>query len=216
MGNFSVLLRLGTSDWGTLVSTSIGLYHRPECPLPAVPVIMDLGSNVGYTLMDFACLYPHGRILGVEMDEKNYDIAVSNTRPFSNVHLINRAVAVTDGEVAYSVDEGEDAYRIVNDSSSGNIKRIKASSIPTLIKEFGLSRIDYLKIDVEGEELRLFAAPPEDLAWLALVGQINLEVHSEKEDYHVIRTVLEKHGFSVRDSALHWSSLVAVRCAAGE
>lgn len=53
-------------------------YHLAPGRLPDRPVILDLGSNIGCTIVHYKYLYGGSRIIGVEMDEGNYELAKRN------------------------------------------------------------------------------------------------------------------------------------------
>src|SRR5215469_16819459 len=71
----SVLCRSGSSDPNVLWDTFHGAAHLPRRDLPPLATIVDLGCNVGYTLLHFASLYPAARLIGVEPDPGNMSIA---------------------------------------------------------------------------------------------------------------------------------------------
>ena len=56
IGNKKVLIRTSTIDLETLQSTFINKYHIPPFELPSNPIILDLGCNVGYTILHYASL----------------------------------------------------------------------------------------------------------------------------------------------------------------
>lgn len=209
-----ICIRPSTSDWGTLLSTVSG-YHLPVWPLPERPVIVDVGSNVGYTLLDFITRYKDAQVYGVEMDNANYHLALENTRSHSAIRILNYAIASKPGEVFYDKALNSDAFSI---SECGD-KQVKtgvsvvAKTMNDLVRELKLTRIDYLKMDIEGAEYAIFTAK-EGLEWLARVHQLNIETHACEacEDPRaIISAALTANGFHVEPSPSHWGSLVAVR-----
>ena len=91
--------------------------------------------------------------------------------------------------------------------------RVRVISMEKLFNELNLTHVDYLKMDIEGKETRILGADVANLEWLSQVRQINGEVHGDALGNARLEMagVLLAHGFHVRESRLHWSSLLAVR-----
>ena len=102
LGGHRVLVRPGTSDLDTVWGTFGRRYHLPPADLGTPHTIWDLGANVGLTMAHFAFLFPHARVLGVELDGENVALARQNLAPWSDrCEVIHAAVWSTDGEVRY-------------------------------------------------------------------------------------------------------------------
>jgi FkbM family methyltransferase len=66
-------------------------------------VILDLGANIGITVADNARRYPGARLIAVELDPENAELARLNTAPWADrVELLQGAVWTEDGEIASS------------------------------------------------------------------------------------------------------------------
>ncbi|HWS15237.1 MAG TPA: FkbM family methyltransferase [Candidatus Methylomirabilis sp.] len=213
IGNRHVYARAGTEDFLTLYYVFHDRYHLPPGPLPARPVILDLGSNIGLTIVHYKYLHGGSRIIGVEMDEGNFELARRNVSGLGDVELLHNAVSVREGTVSYSGLEKEDAFRILpaaEGHATGHLKRVGSVTIPSIISRYGLSRIDFVKMDIEGEEENVLA-PGCDLSWLAVVGSMNIEIHGDASLTGSVLAVLERHGFRAWKDLHHWSSVMAVR-----
>lgn len=208
-----VLLRAGTSDYSTLQTTFLQQYHLPHAALRAQATILDLGCNVGYTVMHFAHEYPDARIFGVEMDRDNYNLARINTAGYKNISLLHRAVSTTNGTVSYGRTAREDSYRISSERAeeAGAQIQVESMTIGFIIQELGIEHIDYLKMDIEGEEVRVLSEGLSDLSWLNIVDMLNIEVHTDREDLTRIMALLRAHNFFAWKENLHWSCVRAVK-----
>lgn len=184
-----LLVRPGTSDGMVMWETFGRLFHLPPMKLRPDAVILDLGANVGYTAAHFAALYPKGRVIAVEMDAGNAEMARRNTQAFANIELVRAAIWKEDGELSYGGDS-EHGYSVVAVAS----KTAPALSIDTLIRSRGLGTIDYVKMDIEGAEDEVLRG---DLDWLKQVQSINVEVH-EPATIEGVKAVLERHGLVAR------------------
>jgi FkbM family methyltransferase len=204
--DFSLLCRPKSTDIGTLISVFDRGYHLPPADLPENAVILDLGVNVGYTVIDLARRYPTARIIGLEMDRENFEIAFKNVQPYgSRCTLLHAAVWTEDGEVSY---EGQttDSFHISSDGGESAVT-VRARSIGSLMSEYNLDRIDYIKMDIEGAEQELIELAEE---WAPKVGMMNIEAHSS-EIFEFIQEKLGKLGFDCTPSKSHWMSVFAVR-----
>lgn len=138
-----------------------------------VPLIIDCGANIGLSAYWFATEFRGARVLAVEPDQANADLADINTSRLGNVKILQAAVAATDCKVSlFNINQGSDAFRteVTIDGS------INAYSIQTLIKHADSSLEDLLivKIDVEGFEDALFETNTD---WIDAAGLVIVEPH---------------------------------------
>lgn len=204
-----VWFRNGTTDYATMVSAFLDGYHRPLRPLPPEAVILDLGANVGYTMLDFRFHHPRARIVGVELDARNLELARQNVDGLG-MELVHAAVFHRDGEITYDAGAAFDAFqaRAVGGVALTPSVTVPALSVNTLFSQLGIALADYVKVDVEGEEKELFLEG--DLAWLDRVGQIGIELHGgiTSED---VAAVLRARGMRTQPSPRHWSAVLGWR-----
>lgn len=212
LGGRTVYARPGTADAATLGSVFRDRYHRPPVELPAAPVILDLGCNCGYTILDYKHLRPDARVIGVELDADNLAVARRNLEGLRNVEVIHAAVSDRDGLAAYDTRVDEDAYRLVPAGAGdpAEATAVPALSPPSLLRRFGIDTVDFAKIDIEGEELRIFTAGA-DLGWLDAVRSLNMEVHADSAACDDLLATLRRRGFTAWKDHHHWSAIMAVK-----
>jgi FkbM family methyltransferase len=142
-------------------------------------IFLDIGANIGaYALFVAAFAGPGARIVAVEpqpdvFDRLSYNIAQN---PFHTVKAVACAVADKAGELTLFIDprnRGESSLKIVGTNEGAQI-RVPAVTLLDLVRAEGLTRIDAVKLDVEGAEdliLEPFLreAPPALLPRLLLV-----------------------------------------------
>lgn len=120
-------------------------------------VFIDVGANVGaYSLFVASKGGPTARILAIEPQPAIFDRLVHNIRlnAFATVKALDCAVADRAGEVTLFIDSrnsGESSVKIVASGGATPI-RVPAKTLLALIREEGLTRIDGMKLDVEGAE----------------------------------------------------------------
>jgi FkbM family methyltransferase len=121
-------------------------------------VFLDVGASVGgYALAIAAIGGPRARILAVEplpalFERLAYNIGQSD---FANVKAVCCALADVDGEVTLFVNthnQGESSVRIVSAEARVEQIQVRAKTLLTLAREEGYSKIDAIKLDIEGAE----------------------------------------------------------------
>ena len=163
---------------------------------------IDIGANIGaYSLFVAAFAGPSARIVAVEpqpdvFDRLSYNIALN---PFHTVKAVACAVADKAGELTLFVDprnRGESSLKIVGTNEGAQI-RVPAVTLLDLVRSEGLTRIDAVKLDVEGaEDLILepfFREAPESLR----PGLILVENGVDQWQLDLPK-LLESHGYRER------------------
>jgi FkbM family methyltransferase len=174
-------------------------YQLPLFPIKEDGTILDLGANVGYTVAHLATRFPKARVIGVEMDPENAEMARRNTRAFgARVQIVEGAVWTDDGEIHYGGDTAF-GFRVSSVPKPDQLRSEKvapAFNIETLCKEHDVSTIDFMKMDIEGAEAHVLYRNND---WLRRVNAMNLEVHTPAKRTDCMRhlqqfgLICEKH-----------------------
>jgi len=209
IGNKKVIVRSSTVDVETLQSTFIHKYHLPPFSLPREPIIIDLGCNVGYTLAHYNHLFTGSKLIGVEMDSDNYNLAKLNAKCI----ILNKAISVKNEIVYYDKRKHEDAYSIRKTESnleSNSFVSVDSITLQHLFDKYlqDSENVDFLKMDIEGEELSIFR---DNMRWLNRVEALNIEVHADEPELFNILELLKNHGFKAWKDKNHFSSIMAIR-----
>ena len=126
-------------------------------------VFLDIGANAGiYTLTAarrFSHLGGRGYVLAVEANPTmqarlNYNVALNDLE--THVRLAPVALSDRDGEVAFSISDqnlGESGLL----ATGGQTIHVPALALASLLSTHGVSRVDGMKIDVEGMEDAILA-----------------------------------------------------------
>ena len=168
-----------------------------EARLPQDCVFLDIGANIGAYALCVAAFSGQGaRIVAVEpqpdvFDRLSYNIAQN---PFHTIKAVACAVADKTGELTLFIDprnRGESSLRIVGTNEGARIT-VPAVTLLQLLRNEGLTRVDAVKLDVEGAEdliLEPFLreAPESLLPRLLLIengtGQWQLDLPQHLEAY---------------------------------
>ena len=110
-------------------------------------VAIDVGSHVGFWTVDLAQQFT--TVYAFEPAEVTFECLLKNTEEYDNVRAFNLAVGDKPGKCAIQNDKQRPG-----NSGSNYIKPGSGEITIVTLDEFGFEACDFLKIDVEGYELR--------------------------------------------------------------
>jgi FkbM family methyltransferase len=127
-----------------------GAYSDPRVDNPRV--ILDLGGNVGFASVFFACRYPAARIICVEPAETPQKTLRANIAPFSNIEVVQVAVTDQDGTVNFYEGPTDIGSSLSRREGSSEARPVQGKTLRSLLREAEVERVDLLKVDIEGAE----------------------------------------------------------------
>lgn len=168
------------------------------CPAGLNPesVIVDAGAHRGefsQTLMErYGCqchLVEANPELAARLSGQNFP------------HVLPAALSAQDGTATFITRKNPEAGGIFNRAQDdGNaVSEVETISLDTLMRRSALTRIDLLKLDIEGAEFELIEKTSDQV--LGLIGQITVEFHDflpefkEQGLYQEAKHRLETLGF---------------------
>jgi len=199
-----LFLRAIRADMQSFINTFIEPYLEKKPYLPAAETVIDAGANVGYTAVLFASWWPESTIISLEPDRENYELVLRNTCSYANIHVVHAALWNT--EAVLSIEAGQEDGFVVRESLAGEIKAENAArgiSLPQLLKQFGKSRLDFLKLNVEGSEKEIFSKGYD--AWLPETQAMLVELHDGKNPgcSSAVFSAVQNFRFAVAETAAY-------------
>jgi FkbM family methyltransferase len=172
-----VYLRARTTDVALCHEILLrGLYEAEFREAPGV--IVDAGANVGLSSVFYANKFPHSRIIAVEPEPSNYEMLLKNAAPYPGITPVHAALWKENGALnLFDTGAGNTTFQVTETADSKGTHgagRVRAVTLESLMADYGLERIDLLKIDVEGAEKEIFE---HSSAWIDRVGLIAVELH---------------------------------------
>ncbi len=171
-----IYLRLGTSDVGFCDEIFMRMAYALPLERP-LRVIVDAGANIGLTSLYYANQYPDARILALEPASANFSQLCKNVTAYPQITPIRAALWDRLDQIAivnplarhgtFQIWGGNDPEAVV-------LEHTPTMTVVDLLSTNGLTMIDLLKIDIEGAEVEVFAAPS---AWINMVSVIVIELH---------------------------------------
>jgi FkbM family methyltransferase len=155
-GPGALVYYLGRSEPDT-----VDLYRRLLAP---GMVVFDIGAHFGeFTLLASELVLPGGRVFAFEPHPLTASVLETNIQLAyaENVELVRSAVAERSGQVEFIIEResAESALQPMTGqipSHHSRKIRIDATTVDDFMTARGLTRIDFLKVDVEGAEFAVF------------------------------------------------------------
>ncbi len=141
------------------------IYEMWDCELKEGDVVVDLGSNVGF-FTHYASMKA-SKVISVDGSPEAISCLIENCKDRSNVKAL----------IASAL--GKDSFQSHLWSYTQKESPLKFT-IEELMNLFGLERIDFLKVDIEGGEYNLFKNI--DQSTLDKIDRIAIEAHDDSEN----------------------------------
>ncbi|MEL6908665.1 MAG: FkbM family methyltransferase [Cyanobacteria bacterium J06643_13] len=157
------------------------------------PKILDLGANVGLSVIYFKQLYPEAEIVAVEADPKIFAYLENNIglHKYTKVELINKAVW-HENCLLHFASEGADAGQVNGNTHNQDTVEVEAIDVAELLSS---QQFDLIKMDIEGAEEFVL---PRCQGLLDSVQHFFIEYHSRvghKQNLDRILSLLSQEGF---------------------
>jgi FkbM family methyltransferase len=121
--------------------------------------VLDVGANHGvYALAMARAVGPQGRVLAVEPSARIADrlAASGQANGFGQLTVVPCAVSDQRGDAVLQLGASSELNALAQgDGATG--ERVQLFTIDQLVEEYGLSDISFVKLDVEGQELKALA-----------------------------------------------------------
>lgn len=144
------------SDLQTLSAVfSVGEYEIEPRNTPNT--IVDLGSNIGLTLIYFSLRFPSARIYGFEPNPRIFKRLKKNVSGYQSVRIFQYALGGKEGTRDFYVDKKKSVSSSLKKRREANERvLVETKTLCNIREECAGGRIDLLKFDIEGAELELF------------------------------------------------------------
>ena len=181
-------------------------YYKEGFEIKESDTVIDIGGHIGVMAIYAASLAKKGRVIVLEPFLDNYELLQSNVKlnGINNIIAENKAIGKEDGsfrfyirpgklkkgEVAYN--SGGHSFHLIKDSES--FVDVPTLSFDSLVNQFKLDKIDFLKLDCEGAEFDILYNASEES--IAKISKIAMECHPfENNTMEGMMNFLQQHGF---------------------
>jgi len=178
---FPISLRVPSSDIPTYEQVFINQDYDFSVETPP-KVIVDAGANIGLASVYFANKYPGAMIIAIEPGKDNFELLKRNVEPYRNIIPIHSALW-NKNETLNVVDPGIGYWGFMTEETNKSEETlgkfshtVKAMTLGKIIADYQLSKIDILKIDIEGAEKEVFE---DTSSWIGKVEALIIELHED-------------------------------------
>jgi FkbM family methyltransferase len=127
-------------------------------------VVLDIGANIGYySLVSAQLAGESGKVFAFEPEPNNYTLLTKNIEAngFRNIVPVQKAVSNKTGKGVLSLSKETDLHSMHESNENGAIE-VETTTVDDYIKNINC-RIDLVKIDVEGWEMRVLEGMMETI-----------------------------------------------------
>jgi FkbM family methyltransferase len=176
---FPIFLRIPSSDVATFdqIFNSKGY----DCMTKKSPqIIIDAGANIGLASVFFSNKFPDSKIFAIEPEESNLEVLKRNIAPYKNIISIsgalwneNKKISLVDpgvGKWGFTTKEIDN----IEKKSEGILQEVQGITLDKIMEDYGIEKIDILKVDIEGSEREVFKNSP---SWIQKVDSVIIELH---------------------------------------
>ena len=134
-------------------------------------VVLDVGANIGLLTRHFCeAVGPSGKVFAFEPDPENFSCLEFNTKGCGNRSVHQLAISDANGTAhLYLNARSSTGNSLLNQSDAAGSVEVECRTIDTFLSENRVTQIDFIKIDVEGAELKVLQGMRETLRRLSSV-----------------------------------------------
>jgi FkbM family methyltransferase len=166
-----VFYRSGTADPFVLYQVLLRSGKKAEYYVPPAlrpKIILDIGSNIGASIIYFHRQFPDASIFGFEPHPDSFRILHKNVAHLRGVTIFNYGLGATHQRIAVSADN----VNFGAFSTGGPFKdrghpaatvECEVRRLDDVLREIGIAQVDLIKIDCEGAEADVFSTLPDEI-----------------------------------------------------
>lgn len=170
-------------------------------------IIIDAGAHVGYFTRMYSRMVGNlGLIIAIEPDYRALGLLTLNTEDCSNIKILPYALWDEDTIIEFhTFQHSLGVSSCVVGYKDGDTYPVRAKRLDTIINDFSLSKIDFIKMDIEASELHALKGMSETLkstnalaiAAYHRVDAFDTSPNAEKT-FPEVEKILRDAGFIVR------------------
>ena len=162
-------------DFSVVREMFVALPYRRVASLDHVATLLDLGGNIGASVVYFKLMHPEAKVWVYEPDPECFEMLRKNIEPFGeDVYALQKAVSSISGRRTFYKNAEHWGNSFFTRAKNEHAIEVDCVSLDEAIRNTGAD-IDVLKFDIEGAEYEVF----KDTKELARVRQMIGEIHPD-------------------------------------
>ena len=166
-----VLYRPGTTDPFVLYQVLLKTGKKAEYYVPPAlkpKTILDIGSNIGASILYFHRQFPDASIFGFEPHPETFRILENNVGDIPNVMIFNYGLGAINQRVAARAEKanfGGFSTNVRPGNGGRTVDEVECDirRLDDVLRNIGIAEVDLIKIDCEGAEADVFSALPNEI-----------------------------------------------------
>ena len=178
-----------------------------------VNVVFEVGAYDGRDCFRYLGLFPSARVFAFEPLPNSFDLLVQAVSGEPRIKPVNMAISDEQGRSSFHISSWADSSSLLKPKLTGStfdvyhasdrIIEVDVDTLDAVTTRFGINRIDILKLDAQGAELKILRGAKR-LISLGAIGLIYTEVHflesySGSARFDQIMSVLIEYGFELHN-----------------
>jgi FkbM family methyltransferase len=139
-------------------------------------IVVDIGANIGEFTIAISPLAE--RVIAIEPDPNVQEALAENLQHVSNASMFQTALSDKDGEAEFFLSTKDADSSLMRPETFSEKVKVRVSSLDTFIRETGIKRIDFLKIEAEGWEPEILSGASRALA---ITRKVAVDAGPERE-----------------------------------
>ena len=132
--------------------------HFKKFELNKGDTVIDAGANIGgFTIRAAEMIGPTGLVMAIEPDKQNREILRMNIsiNELENVIIVSNGLWSTKAIKRFYINRLPGSHSIINEQQENTIKTIDigVDTLDNIVKEHGVNKVDFIKMDIEGAEI---------------------------------------------------------------
>jgi FkbM family methyltransferase len=157
-----------------------GRVYEPRRRLSAQPrLVVDLGANIGAFSVWAGMRWSPEKIVAVEMEPENFTLLQENVGDNLGKQVLALQAAIWDCEGSVRIRRHPINTGMHEVLPEAGEMEVPSLTLRSLLAAAGADRIDFLKVDIEGAEARLFTPANAEL-FSTRVRRVAAELHPNK------------------------------------
>ena len=187
---------------GMLHEIFVGNVYTRFHPLETGDTVVDVGANIGvFTILAAKSVGETGRVIAIEPERKNLKDLRNNLKinGLKNVSVVPKGLWNRREKKKLYLKADARAHTLVGKSSLGDAEEIEVDTLDNILEELGVTRVDFIKMDIEGAEIQALEGMERTLkendVRLVIAAYHEVDV---KPTWKTIVPWLKQMGFRVR------------------